>query len=300
MLTIQTVFPIMVPVLLAMAGVLLIVLARRQQAHDQVMRRLYTHAPSETRSRQRIYRTGLWKLLLRRAGLEPSLSANIGIISGLGLAFVIGFAVAGLAGALLGLLVGLAGIALLGYIAVRRHHQQLLAELPSFLDQIIRSLKIGNSLAGAFRDAADETSGALGPVVRQTVRYMELGYDVGDALTEIARVHSLREFRIMALAVRVNTRYGGSAVEIFRSLIEIVRRRERMLRQLRALTSETRFSAIVLGAMPLLIGGYMVAVNPDYIGNLWENDTGRWVMLAALFWQGLGLLLLWRMVRSIG
>lgn len=296
----QVVLPILVPGLLAAAGVLFVILARRQQVHDQVMRRLYTYAPSESAAKRRFYRTGLWKLLLRRAGLEPSFSANTGILSGLALSLFAGYVLAGVIGAVLGLMAGLAVIALLGYIAVRRHHHQLLSELPAFLEQIIRSLKTGNSLAGAIRDSAAETGGVLGPVVRQTVRYMDLGYDVGDALTEIARIHSLREFRIMALAVRVNNRYGGSAVEIFRSLIEIVRRRERMLRQLRALTSETRFSALVLGAMPVLIGAYMVAVNPQYIQTLWEHDSGRWAMIGALLWQGLGMLLLWRMVRSIG
>lgn len=104
----------------------------------------------------------------------------------------------------------------------------------------------------------------------------------------------------MALAVRVNTHYGGSAVELFQSLIELIHQRERIRRQLLALTSETRFSAIVLGAMPLLIGGYMLAINPDYILTFWEKDLGRWVLLGALFWQALGMLMLWRMVRSIG
>lgn len=296
----QATLSILIPICLTAAGILLAVFARRHQYHEQVMARLYAHEAQEGTAARRFYRSGIWKTLLRRAGMEPRLSTAIGILSTLVITTLAGFVFGGGMGLLIGLLAGISGVILLGYIAVRRHQQQLLAQLPSFLDHIIRSLKTGNSLTGAFRDAAAEASGTLAPVMRQAVRYMDLGYDVGEAVTEVARIHQLREISIMALAMRVNMHYGGSAAEILQSLIELIHRRERIRRQLRALTSETRFSAIVLGAMPLLIGGYMIAVNPDYILTLWEHDRGHWVMLGALAWQATGLLLLWRMVRSLG
>lgn len=296
----QTALPILIPILLAAAGAMLMVLARHHQYQEQVMDRLYAYEPREAVTNRQFQKLELWKTLLRRAGLEPRLPTSIGILTGLLAISLSGFMLAGVPGLAAGFAAGLMGVLLLGYVAVKRHHQRLLTELPSFLDHIIRSLKTGNSLAGAFREAASEISGSLAPVARQAVRYMDLGYDVGEALTEIARIHRLREISIMALAVRVNTRYGGSAVEILQSLIDIIHRRERIRRQLRALTSETRFSALVLGAMPLLIGGYMVAMNPEYILTMWEHDRGYWVMVGALLWQALGILLLWRMVRSIG
>lgn len=292
--------PILVAVLLAAAGGLFVVIARRNQYRDEIISRLYAYEIGENTVSSLLNKGRLWKRLLRRAGLEPRSSTAIAILSGLIISSFTGYVLAGQIGLICGSVVAIVAVFLFGYVTVKRHHAQLLAELPSFLDQIIRSLKTGNSLTGAFREGANETAGRLGPVMQQVVRYTDLGYDVGEALTEIARIHRLRELSIMALAVRVNTHYGGSAVELFQSLIELIHQRERIRRQLLALTSETRFSALVLGAMPLLIGGYMVAVNPDYVLTLWEHASGRWVMLGALLWQVLGMLLLWRMVRSVG
>ncbi len=296
----QTMLPLSVSILLVAAAVLLVILAQRRQYHEQIMDRLSVYEAHETETKRRRYRTDLWKLLLRRAGLNPQPLTGLMIVFGLVFFSLIGFIVMGIAGLVVALVAGVAGVLVLGYIAVKRHNNQLLRELPSFLDQIIRSLKTGNSLAGAFREGAAELSGNLAPAMRQVVRFMDLGYDVGEALTEVARIHRLREFSIMALAVRVNTYYGGSAIEILQNLIDMIHQRERIRRQLRALTSETRFSAIVLGAMPILIGGYMIAVNPDYIMTLWQHDNGQWIVVGALSWQVLGMILLWRMVRSLG
>ncbi len=292
--------PILVAVMLAAAGGLFVFVARRNQYRDEIIDRLYANESVESKITTLLNKTSLWKRLLQRMGLEPRPSTAMVILSALVISGITGYVLAGQIGLAGGLLATLTVVYMVGYVAVKRSHAQLLAELPSFLDLIIRSLKTGNSLAGAFREGANETTGRLGPVMHQVVRYMDLGYDVGEALTEIARTHRLRELSIMALAVRVNTHYGGSAVELFQSLIELIHQRERIRRQLLALTSETRFSAIVLGAMPLLIGGYMLAINPDYILTFWEKDLGRWVLLGALFWQALGMLMLWRMVRSIG
>lgn len=295
----QTTLPILISLLLAGAGLLFTVVARGNQYRDHVMGRLHGLESRESGLTRHFHKIGLWKVLQRRAGLEPRLATGVAVLSGFVLSALVGLLMGGAVGLLIGLMTAIAGLAILGYAAVQRHHARLLAELPSFIDQLIRSLKTGNNLAGAFREGTNELHGPLGVVMRQTVRYMDLGFDVGEALTEVARIQRLRELSIMALAVRVNAHYGGSAVDILRNLIELVHRRERLLRQLRALTSETRFSAIVLAAMPILIGGYMVAVNPDYILTLWEHARGRWIMLGALLWQVLGMLLLWRMVRSI-
>lgn len=296
----QTTLPILISLLLAGAGLLFTVVARGNQYRDHVMGRLHGLESRESGLTRHFHKIGLWKVLQRRAGLEPRLATGVAVLAGFVLSALVGLLMSGAVGLLLGLLAATVALLLLGYAAVVRHHTRLLAELPSFIDQLIRSLKTGNNLAGAFREGASELHGPLGTVMRQAVRYMDLGFDVGEALTEVARIQRLRELSIMALAVRVNAHYGGSAVDILQNLIALVHRRERLRRQLKALTSETRFSAIVLAAIPLLISGYMMAVNPDYILTLWDHARGRWLMLGALLWQALGMLLLWRMVRGIG
>ncbi|NVL28716.1 type II secretion system protein F, partial [Pseudomonas syringae pv. actinidiae] len=83
------------------------------------------------------------------------------------------------------------------------------------------------------------------------------------------------------------------------NLIKLIRDREQAGRQLRAMTGETRMTAIVLGLLPVSMAGYFLAVNPDYLLHMWNDGSGQIMLSMAFGLQVLGCLMLWRMLRSI-
>jgi tight adherence protein B len=103
----------------------------------------------------------------------------------------------------------------------------------------------------------------------------------------------------MALAVDVNQRYGGSIKALLNSITVMVRQREQARREFSALTGETRFSAWVLGILPIAVAAYMAAINPGYIESMWVSDEGRNILYFALGFQVTGSLILWKMMKSI-
>ncbi|WP_236471447.1 type II secretion system F family protein, partial [Pseudomonas syringae] len=122
----------------------------------------------------------------------------------------------------------------------------------------------------------------------------------GGGLTiHFAELYERDEFHLFALGLRVNHRYGGNASELMENLIKLIRDREQAGRQLRAMTGETRMTAIVLGLLPVSMAGYFLAVNPDYLLQMWSDDSGRIMLSMAFGLQMLGCLMLWRMLRSI-
>lgn len=288
---------------LGILGVYFLISARRSSELAIVLDRLggITAANDESQPRDRRLRpSGPWVTLLRRVGLAPSARLHLGILLVVVTACTFGYLVLGVPGLLAALLIATLLMGIAAVIAFRRRRRQLQDELPIFLDRMIRSIKTGSSVVNAFSDCIADTGGRLGPVLRQAKHYVDLGYSLGDALVELARVHHMKEFQIMALAARVTSRYGGSPVGLFRNLIELIRHRDKIRRQLYAMTSETRVSAWVLALMPLVIAGYIVSTNPDYILTLWQHDSGQWVMIGAVGWQVIGVLWLWRLVRSLG
>jgi tight adherence protein B len=58
-------------------------------------------------------------------------------------------------------------------------------------------------------------------------------------------------------------------------------------------------TAIVLGALPILMAGYFLTVNPDYLMHMWNDSTGQTMLLVAAAMQTTGSVMLWRMLRSI-
>jgi len=58
--------------------------------------------------------------------------------------------------------------------------------------------------------------------------------------------------------------------------------RERLRRDVATLTAEGKMSAIILGLMPVALGGVMFVMNPEYIGALFSNGLGQGMFVAGI------------------
>jgi tight adherence protein B len=130
-------------------------------------------------------------------------------------------------------------------------------------------------------------------------RNVHLGVTLPDAVKDFADLYERDEFQLFALGLRVNHRYGGNASELLDNLIRLIREREQGARQLKAMTGETRMTAVVLALLPVSMVAYFLAVNPAYLLHMWNDGSGQKMLLVAFAMQTLGCLALWRMLRSI-
>lgn len=182
---------------------------------------------------------------------------------------------------------------------LHRRQMQMIAQVPQFIDQMLRSLSTGRSLESAIRFAADEASPPLRYVTDRVIRAADLGADMVEGLSEAARLHHVRELNLIALAMRISNNHGGSPRDMLESIVNMVRQQELSRRELSAMTGETRVSAWTLGLTPILIAAYIMVMNPDYLNILIQDPTGRTIMLLALALQVSGACILWRMLRSV-
>ncbi|MGP1717038.1 MAG: type II secretion system F family protein [Methylophilus sp.] len=213
---------------------------------------------------------------------------------------LVGWLIYGLTGAVLivGTNLFLFGF-LLPYSRLRRRQAQTIAQIPLFIDQLLRSLSTGRSLESAIRFASNESLPPLRYIVDRVTRAADLGADMVENLTEAAKLHNLRELNLIALSMRISNQYGGSPRDMLESVVKMVRQQELARRELAAMTGETRMSAWVLGMTPLAIALYIMVMNPNYLSILLEDATGKTLLTTALGLQGLGAFILWRMLRSV-
>jgi tight adherence protein B len=87
------------------------------------------------------------------------------------------------------------------------------------------------------------------------------------------------DFEWAVMAIRIQREVGGNLAELLQTVGETMIARERMRREVRALTAEGRISAVILGILPVALGGVMYAVNPEYIQTLFNHRSGH-IMLA--------------------
>lgn len=180
-----------------------------------------------------------------------------------------------------------------------RRLQRMIEQMPGFLDHTVRSLKSGRTLGDGMLLSMQNAQQPLHGALERTRNAVQRGMPLADAMADFAELYERKEFHILAMGVAVNQRYGGNAGELLTNLISLIRDHERAARQLRALTGETRISAIVLGCMPVAMAGYLFLSNPQMLLGMWEQSGGRMVLLVAFTLQIIGTWLLWRMMRSI-
>ncbi len=213
----------------------------------------------------------------------------------LALSFVVG-------GGVLLLIVAISSVILMRLylmIRLRRRLQRMISQLPQLLDHMIRSLKSGRTLGDGLLLAIENSQDPLRGALLRTRNNIQRGVSLPDAVDDFANLYDQDEFHMLALSIAVNNRYGGNASEVLSNLIELIRDREHASRQLRALTGETRLSAVVLGGLPIAMAGYMFLTSPELLLGMWEQSSGQMVLLIAFALQLIGSVALWRMMRSI-
>ena len=268
---------------------------RRAQT-ERVLSRLAEGQPQLTEEANQW--SGVERMFLRAGLGKPTDSLGLWLaIWALGVA--LGLLVAGWLGLLVMLV--LPPVLLRLYIAWRyqRRIKRMIEQLPQLLDHTVRSLKAGRTLADSVLGGIEITEDPLQQAMGRIQRNVQLGVSLPESTHDFAEFYERDEFRLFALGLKINHRYGGNASELLETLIKMIREREQAARQLRALTGETRVTAYVLGALPISMIGYFLVVNPAYLMTMWNDGTGRTLLFVALGMQLLGCFTLWRMLRSV-
>lgn len=282
--------------LLLTASVSLFYRGYRKSAAERVMVRLAHGQPellTEKPGWARLERAFL------RAGLgRPTERLGLSLVIW-GMAMLVGYLVGGWLGWLLA--AATPPLLLRLYISwrYRRRVRRMIEQLPQLLDHAVRSLKSGRTLADAILSGIESANYPLQSAMSRIQRNVQLGVSLPDAAQDFAELYERDEFRLFALGLRVNHRYGGNASELLENLIKLIREREQAGRQLRAMTGETRMTAVVLALLPVGMVGYFLLVNPGYLMGMWRDSSGQHMLMVAFTMQVLGCLALWRMMRSI-
>jgi tight adherence protein B len=236
----------------------------------------------------------LWRAgIARRDWHLPVAAASLLVLLG------VGWQSNGIAG--LVLIPSCALIAVYLWLSHKAHKRKalVLIQLPLFLDQVLRALGTGRSMDGALALAAAGTPDPLKEIVDRVLRLTSLGADMGTVLQETAEIYRIKEWHLLALAIKINRSYGSGVRDLLESVINMIRQQEAARRELNALTGETRISAWVLGLLPPGMAVYMTIMNPTYLDGMWQDPTGHTILLVAVGFQALGAFILWRMIKSI-
>lgn len=240
-----------------------------------------------------------WEFFFERAGVKPDpMFYTLLIAPGVLLAFVL-WVWQGPLSAIVILTLYVAGNVLRYGIKAARRHRNIVRQLPVFLDGMVRMLTVGNSLPAAFQTASTNADMPLRELLERAVRQVQAGVDLDVALKQIARVYQVEEIYLFASVVDLSTRFGGRADQILSRMSGFMRDREQAQAELYALSSETRLSAWVLAALPIIVSAVLMLLNPKFFEPMFQEAAGMKLLGIGTGLEVVGGFVLYRLAKSL-
>jgi len=219
----------------------------------------------------------------------------IGTMSSLG--FVLGlmqghFVVGLIAALVLGLLP-------LGFLRWRQNRKarRFEGQMPDAMELLARSLRAGHTLPSAIELAGQEIPPPMGTEMRLAFEEQRLGIGMPIALQHMTQRVASQDLRYFVTAVLIQTETGGNLTEVMEKIGYIIRERLKFKGKLRGLTAEGRFSALILGCLPLAVFVALYFLNRSYIMVLFEDPMGQKLMVGGIISILLGAALMKKIIE---
>lgn len=209
------------------------------------------------------------------------------------------------------LLTGITPIAALGAFAVlggwfpqfvinflrKRRINQFLQEFPNAVDIIVRGVKSGLPLNDCLRIISREAQEPVRSEFVKIVESQQMGLSISQSVQRLAENVPLSETSFFSIVITIQSGAGGNLAEALGNLSKVLRDRKSMKAKIIAMSMEAKASGVIIGALPIIVGGLVYITSPGYLTPLFTEETGQITMLFSAFWMGLGIFIMKKMIN---
>ncbi len=237
---------------------------------------------------------------LTLAGLETSLGTYTLICAIVGVAATIAGAIFGLPLAAAALAGVFAGLGLPHYVVgsmFAKRQMRFIIHFPDAIDLMVRGVKAGVPITEAIKAASEEIPDPVGIELKRITDGIRVGRKMNELLEETCKRLDLPEFNFFAIALSIQAETGGNLAETLNNLAEVLRGRRQLKRKIKALSSEAKASAYIIGSLPFIMCLLIYLVNEPYIVGLFTDPRGQIMIGGALAMIGIGALVMRKMIN---
>ena len=236
---------------------------------------------------------------LEQTGKQISL-AKYGLISvGLGL-FVMALLMMKGAPLLLAFFAGgFAGFGLPHFVIgklIKRRVAKFTSNFPDAIELMVRGLRSGLPITETLGIVATELQGPVGIEFRTVSDKMKIGRTMEAALQETADRLGTAEFQFFVITLAIQRETGGNLAETLSNLADVLRKRAQMKLKIRAMSSESKASAYIVGSLPFIGFGFVYMVNPNYLAGFFVDQRLIVAGLGEMLWMSIGVFIMAKMV----
>lgn len=179
---------------------------------------------------------------------------------------------------------------------ITRREDKFTQLFPEAIDLIVRGLKSGLPVTESIFAVSREMDPPIGSEFRRISDDIRLGKTMTDALWAATERLSTPEFKFFVISLSVQQETGGNLAETLGNLSGILRARQQMRLKIRAMSSEGRASAMIIGALPFIMYGLIMVMNPEYGSVLYTDPRAQFVAVGAMLWMGIGMMMIKKMI----
>ncbi len=198
---------------------------------------------------------------------------------------------------LIGLMGGVALPHLFVGFMIKRRKKKFLSSFPDAIDVLVRGLKAGLPAAESMRIVGQEMAGPVSQEFTRITDGLKLGGEFDDILWAAAERIDLPEFNFFVITLSIQRETGGNLGETLENLCDMLRKRRQVKLKVKALSSEAKASAIIIGSLPFALFGILYLLNPEYVMTLFTHPKGPWLVGIGFGMLGTGVGIMAKMVR---
>ena len=170
------------------------------------------------------------------------------------------------------------------------------AKFPDAIELLVRGLRSGLPVTETLAVVAQELPGPVGEEFKGIVERIKIGRSMEESLQETADRLGIPEFNFFCITLAIQRETGGNLAETLSNLSDVLRKSSQMKLKIRAMSSESKASAYIVGALPFIVFGMIWWINPSYIGGFFEDDRLIVTGLGGLVWMSIGGFIMAKMV----
>jgi tight adherence protein B len=197
---------------------------------------------------------------------------------------------------LLGLFVGIGGPHFVIGRMIKRRMNKFNSNFPDAIELMVRGLRSGLPITETLGIVAGEIPGPVGVEFRMAVDKMKIGRTMESALQDTAERLGTPEFQFFVITLAIQRETGGNLAETLSNLADVLRKRAQMKLKIRAMSSESKASAYIVGALPFVVFTMVWMINPTYMQGFFVDQRLIVAGLFGLVWMSIGGFIMAKMV----
>jgi tight adherence protein B len=180
---------------------------------------------------------------------------------------------------------------------IKRRIARFTAKFPDAIELLVRGLRSGLPITETMGVVAAEVDGPVGEEFRAVSDKMKIGRTLDAALQETADRLGTPEFQFFVITIAIQRETGGNLAETLANLADVLRKRSQMKLKIKAMSSESKASAMIVGALPFIVFGMVWFINNAYMANFFQDQRLMVAGGGGLIWMGLGAFIMAKMVN---